>query len=267
MSSLTLPVIITGVVMVVALIGMVTCAKKQRSYPAAQPLAILLLLVVVGCGIAILFQTGTLGSGETEKLIANELKFAKAKAYVLGQDLKVAYPDVKVLIIADRNYEKSKRQQELIQGLQDGLGSTTPTVVDTLEIPKDKKMGPEEMDMMPLEEIMTAKEFDAVIDKHPDCMLVVSMIGLPRDANKMKFWKKEKDVRPKLALLNGDIHSMKKAIEAGLISAVVSYCPGVKFTEDPCPEDPRKAFELRYLLITPKNIDEIVKKYPNIFQQ
>jgi hypothetical protein len=254
--------------MVLALVGMVACAKKQRTNPGAQPVAIGLLVVVVICGITILFKTGTLGQGETQRLIENELKYAQSQAYVLGKYLKETYPEATVLIVADRNYEKSNRQQKLIDGLQEGLGgASTPVTIDTLEIPKDKKgMAPEEMDMMPLEEIMTAKEFDALVKKHPHSNLIISMIGLPRDADKMKLWKKEESKRPKIALLNGDIHNLGRAIKAGFIVAAVSYKPGVKFTEDPCPEDPEKAFEERYIIITPKNIEAIAKKYPRLFQ-
>jgi hypothetical protein len=254
--------------MVLALVGMVACAKKQRTNPGAQPIAIALLIVVVICGITILFQTGTLGQGATQKLIENELKYAQSQALVLGKYLKETYPDSTVLIVADRNYEKSNRQQKLIDGLKEGLGgASTPITIGTLELPKNKKgMPPEEMDMMPLEEIMTAKEFDALLKKHPKANLVISMIGLPRDADKMAVWKMDDTKRPKFALLNGDIHSLGRAIKAGLIVAAVSYKPGVKFTEDPCPSDPEKAFEERYIIITPKNIDATVQKYPNLFQ-
>lgn len=266
--SLSPAVIIIGIVMVLALVGMVACAKKQRTNPGAQPVAIGLLIVVVICGIAILFKTGTLGSGETEKLIANELKYAQSQAFVLGKYLKETYPDSTVLIVADRNYAKSKRQEKLIEGLKEGLGgASTPVTIDTLELPKNKKgMPPEEMDMMPLEEIMTAKEFDAVVKKNPQANLVISMIGLPRDADKMQLWKMEEAKRPKVALLTGDIHSLGRAIKAGFIVAAVSYRPGVKFTEDPCPDDPEKAFEERYIIITPKNVEATAKKYPNLFQ-
>jgi hypothetical protein len=58
-----------------------------------------------------------------------------------------------------------------------------------------------------------------------------------------------------------------KAIQAGLIKATVSYKPGVKFTEDPCPKDPQKAFDRRCLLVTPDNVNEVAKQYPNLFSE
>jgi hypothetical protein len=265
---LTVPVIITGVIMVLALIGMVICAKKQRTYPNAQPFAIGLLVVVIICGVVILYKTGTFGDTETQRLIANEMKFAKSKAIVLGEKMRTKYPGVKTLVVANHNYQKSQRQQELIAGLKEGLGIAAITVVDTLEFPeKDERMGPGEIEMMPLEEMMTSREFDALLKKHPDCRLVITMIGLPRDASGMKLWTQDESKRPALAMLNGEIHSLKNAIKAGLIAAAVSYRPGIKFSEDPCPENPQEAFDERYIIITPENVDEMAAKYDKLFME
>ena len=88
---LTLPVIITGIIMILALVCMVICAKKQKTYPNAQTFAVFLLMVVVACGIFILYKTGTFGDTETARLIENELKYAKAKSLVFGRTLKKEY--------------------------------------------------------------------------------------------------------------------------------------------------------------------------------
>jgi len=268
-------VVLIGVVMILALIGMIACAKKQRTNPNAQPIAIALLIVVVICGIAILVKTGTLGDNANEKLIQNELKFATATAIILGEELKSNYPNEKVLVVVDRNFDKNTRQQKLVEGLKKGLG-TAEVVTDTLVLEGRKRDNPPvaaapgapplppEEDIMPLEELMKASDFDAVIEKNPDCKIVVSLIGLPRDFNMMKTWNLEN--RPKIALLNADVHLLMPLIRAGYIAAVVSYCPGVKFSEDPAPNDPKAAFDLRYLMVTPKNVDELAQKHQGLFQ-
>ena len=126
--------------------------------------------------------------------------------------------------------------------------------------------GPEEEFMMPLEEMMTAKDFDKLLEKHKDCKLIVSMIGLPRDAGNLRVLKMSKTARPRIALLNGDIHSMQGAIAAGFIVAATSYKPGVKYTEDAPPKDVQKAFDDRYLLITPENVKSVAEQYKGLFQ-
>jgi hypothetical protein len=38
------------------------------------------------------------------------------------------------------------------------------------------------------------------------------------------------------------------------------------FTPD-IPRDPIKAFDLRYLLIYPDNVDDMMRKYPSVFRK
>lgn len=257
-------VILVGIVMILALIGMIACAKKQRTNPNAQPVAVALLVVVIACGITIMIKTGSFGGDDTAALIENETKFACAKADVMGNYLKGKFAGEKVLVVADRDYEKNKRTQRLIDSLKAGLGADV--TVDTIAIASKGGAPAEEEFMMPLEEIMTAKDFDTMLDKHADCKIVVSMVGLPRDAAKMKIWKMSAANRPKIALLDGGIQSFKQAIGVGYIVAAVSYKPGVKYTEDPAPNEPQKAFDLRYVLITPENVTKMAEEYKTLFQ-
>jgi hypothetical protein len=262
-AGVSISVIILGIVMILAFVGMIACAKKQQTNPNAQPLAIMLLIVVIICGGAVLYKTGMFGGDESKKLIENEMKFAEATAVILGRDIAATYPNSKVLIVTGPNFEKNTRTMKLIDGLKAGLGSAAQCEIDFPE-PKVKDPNMPE-DGFPIEEMMKAGDFDAILAKHPDCTMVVSVIGLPRDAEKMTVWQKPADERPKFALLSGDIHQYQNAIKSGAIVAAVTYCPGVKFSEDPAPEDPKAAFDLRYLLVTPKNVDELSQKY-KLFQ-
>ena len=261
-------VILVGIVMVLALIGMIACAKKQRTNPNAQPVAIVLLVIVIACGITIMIKTGSFGGDDTASLIENETKFACAKSTILGKYLKEKFAGEKVLVIADRDFEKNKRTQRLVDSIKAGLGADV--VVDTIAI-ENKGAAPQggpggEEFMMPLEEIMTAKDFDATVEKHPDCKIIVTMVGLPRDAAKMKLWKMSSSSRPKVALLDGGIQALKNVIASSYIVAAVSYKPGIKYTEDPAPSDVQKAFDERYILITPENINDTAEKYKALFQ-
>lgn len=266
--SVSWDVIAIGAVMILALIGMIACAKKQRTNPNAQLFAIGLLIIVMVCGAAILIKTGTFGGESNESIIKNEMKFARASSFMIGDEIKKTSPGVKVLAIVDRNFEKNTRMQELVEGLKEGLGSPESVEVDTpviaSEANKVKKPGaPDDDFMLPLEEVMKPADFDAVLDKHSDCKIAVSFIGLPRDIGGLKLWTKADGV--KLALMNVETKKLKAAIQKGFIVALVTYIPGVNISEDPAPKDPKKAFDLRYLLITPKNVEEISQKYKDIF--
>lgn len=263
---MSVTVILVGIVMVLALIGMIACAKKQRTNPNAQPVAIALLVIVIACGVTIMIKTGSFGGDDTAALIENETRYACAKSEVLGKYLGEKFAGQKVLVVAERDFEKNKRTERLIDSLKKGLGAGANVVVDTITIETKGNMPPEEEYMMPVEEMMTAKDFDALLKKYEDCKLVVSMIGLPRDAAKMKLWKMAKDARPNVALLSGDIHSMKIAIAEGYIVGAVSYKPGVKYTEDAAPSDSQKAFDERYLLVTPENVSKVAEENKGLFQ-
>ena len=255
--------IVVGVIMGACFIGMIICAKKQHTNAIAKPLSVVLLLVVIACAIMILVRS--LGNGDNESLIANELKFAKASSFILGQNLAKKMPGAKVLLIVDEQNEINKRQKVLIDGLKEGFGSAiTQVTIQTPKIQLPKGNSTEQDMMLPLMEMLKAKDFNKLIEKNKSCKLIVTMIGLPMDMANLSIWEKFKEnpkKAPRLAILNGDISMLAPAIKSGLIPAVVTNNPDAHYNEDAAPDDMQKAFDKRYLLITTKNIKEIAKKY------
>ena len=69
-----------AVVMVIALIGMIACSKKQRTNPAMQPVAFVLFIVVVVCGI-MLMKDQFSGSGASSSVIKQETAFYASQGY------------------------------------------------------------------------------------------------------------------------------------------------------------------------------------------
>jgi hypothetical protein len=266
MFGFSISVIIAAVVMVAALFGMVICVKKQRVNPRAQPFAIGLLIVVVLCAIFIL--SSTMGDGDTQKLMENELKYANAQGVIMGQTLAKNYQGSKALVITNKNYKKNKRAMTIIDGLKEGFGSKIDlAAIDFVEPPQmpGAPGGPDAPPMMIDEMMLTAEQFDALANAHPDCKLIISLIGLPMDAANMQLWAMEEDVRPKIALMNGEANRLKEAIFAGYIAALISYKPGVKFSEEPAPSDPKVAFDKRFIMITTQDIEKIAQEYPKLF--
>jgi hypothetical protein len=257
--------ILIGIVMFVALIGMIVCSKKQKTNPNAQPVAIGLLIIVIICGIAMMYRTGIFGGGGTEKFQQIENRYYASQGYVIGKFIGKNYAGQKVLVIADRNFDKNKRVKLLVDAIKEAMGGNASVTVDTVELanpPKQPQGAPEMLDM-PLFELMTAKDFDNTIKKYSDCSVVISTIGLPRDANKLKLWRMSEAKRPKLILMGAaDLRGMAAAIQKGLIAAVVTISPDAKFTEDAPPSDPQETFNMRYVLIDKANVD----KYGKVLQ-
>jgi hypothetical protein len=259
--------VLIGLVMFVALVGMVICSKKQKTNPNAQPVAIVLLLVVIACGAAMMYRTGIFGDSGADKFLQIENQFYAAQGNVVGQFIDKNYPGQKVLIVADLNYAKDPRTNILVEALKVGMGGKGTVDVDTVEptnVPKAPANAPAgspppAMDL-PIFEIMTAKDFDAAINKHPDCGVVISTIGLPRDNAKMKLWTATADKAPKLILMGAmESTGVSEKIKKDKIAAIVCVAPDAKFSEDAPPADPQKAFDSRYLLVTKANIDKYGK--------
>ncbi|MFA7230608.1 MAG: hypothetical protein WC071_05010 [Victivallaceae bacterium] len=256
-----LTVVLVGVVMFVALVGMIICSKKQKTNPNAQPIAIGLLIIVIICGIVMMQKTGIFGGGGAEQFQKIENQYYASQGFVIGKFIAKNFSGQKVLVIADPGFEKDLRVNGLVDAIKQGAGESTNVVVDTIQLankPKQQEGAP--MDM-PLFELMTAKDFDSALASHSDCTVVISTVGLPRDAGRMKLWNMPEAKRPKLILMGiPDPTGMKAAITKGLISAIVTISPTAKFTEDAPPSDLQETFNLRYVLIDKDNLS----KYANL---
>lgn len=273
--SLPISTIVIGVAMGLAFIGMLYCAKKQRENPNMQLFAIALLVAIIGLGVSLLFQTGVLGEGEQGRLMANELKYSKAKALIFGKALAAKYPKANAMLIIRNGYDKNEREKSVLESLKEGLGKDINiSAIVSPELPKmnpmmmkDGKMPPDaQMMMMPMDDMIGAEAFDKMMGSHKACDLVISMISLPFDFANMKFWKTPASEHQKLALLESDPYMLKDGIKKGYIVAMVAYKPNIKFTEDPAPKEPQKAFDERFMVITPENLASVEKEFPNFFK-
>lgn len=256
---------LTVAIMVLALMGMIWCAKKQKVNANAQAYAIICLVVVFVCAIAVMVQTGVFGSnGETQRLIQNEMAYSRARAVVVGHYLAEKFPGSKALVVTDGSQPLNQGQTQLLEGLKEGLGNAVS--IEAAEgLPIDKsKMKPEEY--RPMEEMMSAALFDKFIARHPNATLLITLIGLPYDVSNMSLWRMPAATRPKVALLSGDIHQLKSAVQAGYIVAAVAMRPDIKDIEAKAPSDAQKAFDLRYVLVTPDNVVKVATDYKGIFE-
>lgn len=263
--------IIAVVVMIISLVGMIICAKKQDAVAIAKPAAVGLMVLVIVCAVIILMKTGVLGDQGTQKIIQNEFTYTKSSYITLGKYIADKLPNSKILLITDKPRQNDTRTPQLLDAFKQGLGGkATVSVTETPAIawpegrPQPK---PEEMDMIPLQEMMTAQSFNDLMTKYPDCNLVVSFIGLPNDVENMQVWTMDPEKRPKLCLINGAYHNLKSAVQSGIVAAIVAVNPSAKFTDEAAPADVKAAFDKRYILITPENIEKIAQTYANMFQE
>lgn len=233
--------------MVVALIGMIICSKKQNTLAIAKPLSMVLLVVVAFCGVMVLKSQF---SGGISSLRENENRFYVSQAFVVGDFVKNKMDGGKILIVADPNYQNDARMTDFVENMKKGSGGEV--VIDTVDLPP-----PAEEMAEPVSERMRAKDFDAVIAKNSDAKVVVSLIGLPRDLRNLKALTNNKNGKgPGLVLLNADVPQLGQMIAVGMVTAAVTVSPKAVFNEEPAPSDPKAAFAVRYILVDKGNIAE-----------
>ncbi len=263
--------IVTYTLMILAGAGMVFAhykhkksAGKKRKVLWARPLAGFCGTLALCLALWNLIATMWLPTRDRSEAV----RWEQVQCAYLGQFLGAHNTGRKVLIVHDPIDDYSqKRVQAMIASLMEGFGGRLEVVAmdspPVPEIPVDETA----MDDTALVEPFCAKNFDAMIARHPDCNLVVSLIGLPMDYQSMTFWKMPDKRRPRLAVLQGPVMELKKAIEAGFIDAAVTYKPDADFTPQPPPDNLDVAFNQRYLLAHSGNVAQIERRYKDFFVQ
>ena len=247
--------LIFGLIMIGAFIGLIIVAKKQKTQHNAQMAAVIFAGVVLVCGVAI--SVHNLFYDKNAKYEGIENGYAESTAYIMGEELAKRFPGAKLLVIVEPDYQNNKTMLGMVNALKKGLGSKMTKVdVEPLKV----KIPP----TYTLLSVMKAKDFNSIIKaKKPS--IVLTLVGLPNDFQKLDIWKMyedEPEKAPKLAVINGSISDLYPVIKEGVVVAAVRYKPDVFVDEnDVCPADYKKAFDKRYLMITPKNVDQIKKKY------
>ena len=161
-------------IMVVALIGMVICQKKQDSFPLAKPLALILTLVVAVFGI--IFLQGMLG-GNAKEIQNNEFKFYASQMHKAAKYAKENFDAKSALLIMDESHKDDPRTPLVLDCCKEFIPNVE---YGTLDVPPA---------MMSLNERMRASHFDAFVTQYPNVDVVISMVGIPRDFPKSKFIK------------------------------------------------------------------------------
>lgn len=249
-------VVLWVAVMAVGLIGMIVCSKKQKTNPAMQPVAILLFLVVLAGAVMLLKSMDVFGGGNAS-ILESEMRFAESRGAKVAKLTAGLAGGKKVLFIADKNYEQSELGKRVVEAIRENCGGTL--VIDSIAIPaKLADQG------IPVEEFMKAKDMDALLAKHADAGVVISNIGLPQDAKRMKFFSTPAANRPKMILMNTGFSNgfdFRKALEKGDISAIIVTSPAAKY-DVKAPSDADKAFDIRYVLVTKDNVAQYKDQLP-----
>ncbi len=252
--------------MVVALIGIIWCQKKQKTNPNAQALAfVFLILILVGAG-TVLWDQGIFGGEDREmnRIIKNETAYAAARSQIIGKYLVGKYAGKKAVIITEKDLAKNQINKGAYDAMVQALNGIEVEATEELNTPEMSPDNP-----MPMESLITAKLFNDIFNKYPNTNLFIIMTSLPfnpSEIQKLSIWKKDPK-KVQAVIVTGEVYNLKRVIAAGLIAAtaVMKNDPNAYDPEKTAPSDPQKAFDVRYILVTPENVAEVDKKNQGIF--
>ncbi len=195
------------------------------------------------------------------RILDKERGYVYATMQYIGDYLSVQYPEHRILLIAQPVTEQNKERHELmIDGLEKGLNDNLQILAVETPSPLNFDSGSD------LDYIFDAELFDRMVKLHPECNMVVSLIGMPADIRKMRFWSLEPEERPKLVVAYGSIRELQSAIKMGFVSAAVTHNWNYKHSlSEPLPENFKDAFERRFILVDRRNIDQIAAEFPTLF--
>ena len=234
-------------VMVFGLVGLIVCAKKQRVNPAMQSVAVIFALVMFsGLGMALYDQMG----GDVQGEIENEQLFLYSRSARAGKCVKAVSPGAKVLFIANPGWDKEEAGREQVEkqveAFKAAYGSDN-VVIDSIPLPANYD---ENADV--IEDLITVKEFTALLDKNKDAKVIITDVGLPEKAERLF---KDKD-DPVVFLLNqGNVSgkALKNLFKNGKVIGMIGYKNKADYEIKADEDDLIKSFDVRYELIDGKN--------------
>ena len=254
---------------VVGFVGVIACQKKQKTNPNAQALAFLCMIpLLAGVGGVIYLKSGFFFDEEQDRSLRNETQFTKAQAKVLTDYMGTQWKGQTAVLIIEPSADSSEYSKARIKALEDGMKAAGINVTtEKLNLPTPK----EGEDPVSMEDALKADVYNAIFDKFKDAAIFVIAAQMPMDDKEfkaMKCWKFDgKKVRVVLANINELGRLAPVLVKTGVVGAAIIDKPGSKYDpeKDDAPSDLKAAFDLRFVLVTPANAEEIAKKSPDTF--
>jgi len=247
-------------ILIVAGIGMIVGIVKQKAGATwGQPLAV--LCAIVGIGLAIYSIVGP-----KPKDSANQFTTKAAKHF--GEFTKKKFPSKKYVIIASptKMEELKKDNESVVAALKDGLGSDveiyTPTIPAKFLKKASKNAGSEMEAEEPLVSVWFNKAMLEKIAKKYPKHVIISTLELPELKECLKAAPALKKAGVELGFAREcSTYYCKRLFTSKFTYGVVVLKSDVDYEDQKVPSNTEKAFNKRYILITPDNYN----KYPEYF--
>ena len=270
--------VIWYVVMGIALIGMIWCAKNQKRFAHAQLCAGGCLVLVAISAIMALY--GYFGNGDLNRLISNSKKFELSKVDQVAKFVSQKFAGSKVVLLVKSDMLKndpatSGSQINVVEEMKKRLNGVDilETVVIPVTDPTAFTGNETEPPVYAPEEELSGIVFNAKFNEckklKPD--VIINLAGMPfnpDDSKNLVIWKWKKS-DPKVILYEANAigesfipDDLKNALAAAVLSKnEVKFADGkaFDFAEDTVPDDLKQAFDLRFVIVTAENVEDLVK--------
>ncbi len=199
----------------------------------------------------------------------------------LAEHLARAFPADRVLVLANP-FINDPRQPKSVRAMEEASLRTLKKAMGDARVVTafpQLRLGAQENPQAfivdsetttPLSYLIAPDAIDTLVRQHPDCKLIVSLIGLPVELNRVSAW--SEPTGPKFALLLPDLRmignstAISAAMKSGKLVVFVLNKPGAKLDEQLSGGDVRVAFDRYFLLVTPDNIEALMRDDPRPFE-
>lgn len=163
-----------------------------------------------------------------------------------------------------------------IRGLREGFGDAVK--VGAVAFPDLRPQGQENPNATSMAEGTTTTlsfmladgAFDKCAAEHPECNLIVSLIGFPADLDHLKIWESSDPHRFALLLpdlrIVGDLSAVRRAMENRKLVAFVLNKPGAPAEQAGFSGSWKTAFDQRFFLVTSENFEQMLRDFPQAFE-
>ena len=233
----------------------------------------LLALLGVGLGVWLFFRPSPQEAAlHTRELATRGLAEYLASRFGGQRALVISNPFTQRPGFPEGVYAQEKAG---IRGLERGFeGKITLAAVVFPELKPEARDDPRAVPVdpaspTPLSYLVAEGAFDKLVQAHPGCGLVVSLIGLPVDLRRVEAWRSSSPVRFALLLpdlrMIGDAAAVREAVRSGKLAAFVLPKPNAPAEQTGLSGDFKKDFDQRFILVTPENVDQEMQAHPQLF--
>jgi hypothetical protein len=199
---------------------------------------------------------------------------------VLADELHRLAPAAKTLVMGNPFSQRSGQSPEIYafekaaqRGIEEAFGSKEAVRFVYPELRAEFLSRPEAVYVdpkttTPLSFLVAEDAFDKLLEANPGYDLRITLIGLPVNLRETRFWTDDSKQRFGLLLpdwrMIGQADAIRRAFESEKILAAVVPRPGAP-AEEVTSAEYRAEFQRRFILVTQKNVDEMLRIHPQLF--